>query len=91
MNRHSEPLAVKGKGAFCRLQGLVGLLSILPIKLPQFVPAFVLFCLGWIGILFVPKPEVEPVDIALVDRVPVLRLILFMAFVRVDEHFNRLL
>ena len=71
--------------AFTRSQ-TVGLL-----QLAQLAPAFVLLGLGGIGSFFVLEPKLEPVNVALIDLIAMFWLVFYVKFVRIDEHFNRLL
>src|ERR1022692_3336481 len=60
------------------------------LQLPELAPALVLILLGRIRILLSLQPELEPVDVALVDAVPMLGLDLLVVLVRVDPHLDRL-
>src|SRR5258708_5997739 len=60
------------------------------LKFAQIAPADVLFTLLRIRVFITLQPEAKPIQIALVDLVPMFRLVLDVSLVWIDEHFERL-
>src|SRR2546425_5063576 len=60
------------------------------LQLPQLPPTGVLLGLRRIRIRFTLQPKPHPIDVPLVNEVSMHRLVLYMAFVEVNDHFDRL-
>lgn len=59
------------------------------LKIPQLLPTLILLVLGWIGIFFALQPKVEPVNVAIVDRQSMFRLMLGVQLMMINPHLDR--